>query len=173
MVETMVFHVRDPKDLMELSLEDSASSVTSPGDMLATSTPVNHIKLERFGKSSVVLARCPASENGPAPDQSAYEPLFAGATAVIGNYRSLLNAEPPGSRRNGAHQRRAAAKVRPSSKLRKPIKPTKIIGHARGVGGCLPCVTKPESLCNLPPSNYIGEAAIAPVSLPTNLIFKH
>ena len=29
-----------------------------------------------IGKSSVVLARCPASEAGPAPDQKAYEPLF-------------------------------------------------------------------------------------------------
>ena len=38
MVETLVFHVRDPKDLMELSIEDSASSVTRPEAMLAWRT---------------------------------------------------------------------------------------------------------------------------------------
>ncbi len=88
MVETVVFHVRDPKDLMELSLEDTASSVVPPAGMLTSNTPASHIKLERFGKSSVVLARCPATENGLPPDQSAYEPLFAGATAVLENYRA-------------------------------------------------------------------------------------
>ena len=92
MVETVVFHVRDPKDLMEVSLEDRASSVTSPEDMLTATTPVSHIKLERFGKSSVVLAQCPDSENGPPPDQSAYEPLFSSATKVLDDYRSLLHA---------------------------------------------------------------------------------
>jgi hypothetical protein len=92
MVETLVFRVRDPKDLMQVSIEDSASAVTSPGTMLATSTPASRIKLERFGKSSVVLARCSASQGGPAPDQSAYEPLFQNASAVMTNYRGLLGA---------------------------------------------------------------------------------
>src|SRR5580698_9827279 len=68
MVETLVFHVRDPKDLMELTIEDSASAVTSPSAMLGASTPASRIKLERFGKSSVVLARCSATDAGPAPD---------------------------------------------------------------------------------------------------------
>jgi hypothetical protein len=92
MVETLVFHVRDPKDLVQVSMEDSASAVSSPAAMLATSTPVSRIKLERFGKSSVVLARCSASENGAAPDQSSYEPQFQSANAVMTNYRSLLQA---------------------------------------------------------------------------------
>jgi hypothetical protein len=92
MVETLVFRVRDPKDLMQLSVEDSASAVTGPTAMLSTSTPVSRIRLERFGKSSVALARCSASEGGPPPDQSAYEPLFQSATAVIANYRTLLAA---------------------------------------------------------------------------------
>src|SRR2546425_4889486 len=60
MVETMVFRVRDPKDLMQFSVEDSASSVTSPAAMLNANTPASRIKLERFGKASVVLARCSA-----------------------------------------------------------------------------------------------------------------
>ena len=53
MVETLVLHVRDPKDLMQVSLEDSASSVTSPEAMLGANTPANRVRLERFGKSSV------------------------------------------------------------------------------------------------------------------------
>jgi len=92
MMETLVFRVRDPKDLMQVSIEDSASSVTSPAGMLATNTPVSRIKLERFGKSSVVLARCPAPEAGPAPDQSAYAPLFHNASDIVANYRGQLRA---------------------------------------------------------------------------------
>jgi hypothetical protein len=92
MVETLIFHVRDPKDLMQLAIEDNASSVTTPAAMLSTNTPAGRIKLERFGKSSVVLARCPATEGNPAPDQSAYEPLFQSATAIVTNYRNLLAA---------------------------------------------------------------------------------
>lgn len=90
MVETLVLHVRDPKDLIQVSMEDSASSVTSPEVMLTADTPVSRIRLERFGKSSVALARCGATEAGPAPDQSAYEPIFRNASAVLANYRSLL-----------------------------------------------------------------------------------
>jgi hypothetical protein len=92
MVETVVFRVRDPKDLMQVSIEDSASSVTTPATMLATNTPASRIKLERFGKSSVVLARCSASETGPPPDQSAYQPLFQSASAIVAHYRNLLDA---------------------------------------------------------------------------------
>jgi hypothetical protein len=90
MMETMVFRVRDPKELMQLAIEDSASAITSATAMLGSSTPASRIKLERFGKSSVVLARCQATENAPAPDQSAYEPLFQRATEIITNYRELL-----------------------------------------------------------------------------------
>ncbi len=60
--------------------------------MLSTSTPASRIKLERFGKSSVVLGRCAGTEGNPAPDQSAYEPLFQSATAIVNNYRNLLAA---------------------------------------------------------------------------------
>lgn len=93
MVETMVLHVRDPKDLMEVSFEASASAVTSSEAMLAMNTPVNRLRLERFGKSSVALARCQETAAGPAPDQTAYEPLFRGASDVLANYRTLLNVK--------------------------------------------------------------------------------
>lgn len=92
MVETLVFKVRDPKDLLQVSIEDDASSVTSPAAMLGTNTPVSRIRLERFGKSSIVLARCTGSAAGPPPDQSAYEPLFQTASAIDANYRRVLGA---------------------------------------------------------------------------------
>jgi hypothetical protein len=91
MVETLVFHVRDPKDLIQLAIEDSASAIGSAATMLAANTPASRIRLERFGKSSVALARCNGSENGPPPNQSAYEPLFREASEVLANYRSLLD----------------------------------------------------------------------------------
>jgi hypothetical protein len=93
MVETLVLHVRDPKDLIQVSLEDSASSVTSSEAMLGSNTPASRVRLERFGKPSIALARCLAPEGGPAPDQSAYEPLFHGASDVLANYRGLLGVK--------------------------------------------------------------------------------
>jgi hypothetical protein len=90
LVETLVLRVRDSKDLIEVSIEDSASAVTPPAAMLAENTPAARIKLERFGKSSVVLSRCPAVEGKPAPDQSKYESIFREATAVLNRYRDAL-----------------------------------------------------------------------------------
>lgn len=90
MVETLVLRVREPKDLMQISIEDSASTVTSAAAMLASDTPVARIKLERFGKPSVVLARCNAPDGGPRPDQAVYEPIFRSATTLMGQYRDLL-----------------------------------------------------------------------------------
>ena len=92
MVETLVFRLRDPKDLLLVSIEDNASAATTPLAMLSASTPVSRIRLERMGKPSVVLARCSATEVGPAPDQSAYEPLFQSATSLIASYRGVLSA---------------------------------------------------------------------------------
>jgi len=93
MVETLVFRVREPKDLLEISIESSASAVTTASAMLAARTPAGRIKLERFGKSSVVLARCSGSNGGPAPDQRAYEPLFSSASSILSDYRELLEAK--------------------------------------------------------------------------------
>lgn len=93
MVETLVFRVRDPKDLLQVSIEDSASSVTNSAVMLGSATPAGRIKLERFGKSSVVLARCLGNEGSPAPNQGAYEPLFASASTVLSDYRNLFGAK--------------------------------------------------------------------------------
>lgn len=92
MVETLVLRVRDPKDLLQVAIEDNASAVTRPEAMLATDTPPSRIKLERFGKSSIVLARCSGdtATGHAAPDQSAYEPLFTKAASVVSAYRGVL-----------------------------------------------------------------------------------
>ena len=115
MVETLVLHVRDPKDLVQLSIEDRASAVTSPATMLAAGTPASRIKLERFGKSSVVLARCMGTEGNPPPDQSAYEPLFTGASAILTDYRHLLGV--------GRIVPEELARVSASSKAKPAAKP--------------------------------------------------
>ena len=101
MVETLVLHVRDPKDLIQVSMEDSASSVTSPEVMLTADTPVSRIRLERFGKSSVALARCGATEAGPAPDQSAYEPISSERLGSPGQLSELVGREQDRSGRTG------------------------------------------------------------------------
>ncbi|HKB98321.1 MAG TPA: hypothetical protein VKD23_05990 [Terriglobales bacterium] len=92
MVETLVLRLRDQKDLMEISIEDSASAVASTAAMLSTSTPVSRVKLERFGKASVGLARCSGAEGNPATDQSAYEPIFHAASSIMERYRDVLGA---------------------------------------------------------------------------------
>jgi hypothetical protein len=118
MVETLVLRVRDPKDLMQVSLEDSASAVTSSKTMLGANTPVSRVRLERFGKSSVALARCSASEGGTPVDQSAYEPLFREASDVMTNYRALLGVKTVVpeelSKISGASEPKAAAKPKPA-----------------------------------------------------------
>jgi len=92
MVETLVLRVREPKDLMQVSIEDSASAIASATAMLSSNTPVSRVKLERFGKSSVALARCAGGEGNPATDQSAYEPIFHAASSIMERYRDALGA---------------------------------------------------------------------------------
>jgi len=120
LVETLVFRVRDPKDLLLVAIEDSVSAVTSAANMLSTDTPATRIKLERFGKPSIVLARCLATESGPPPDQSMYEPLFRSASAISANYRDLLGVRrtvPEELARIGAKEKR--------NPVLKPVAPEK------------------------------------------------
>jgi len=121
MVETLVLHVRDPKDLIQVSLEDSASSVTSSEVMLGSNTPATRVRLERFGKSSVALARCQAAEGGPAPDQSAYEPLFRSASEVLANYRGLLGVKQTVPEELAKIGGPAKPKAPPKSKMQRPV----------------------------------------------------
>jgi hypothetical protein len=125
MVETLVLHVRDPKELIEVSFEDSASSVSSATAMLAANTPVSRLRLERFGRPSVTLARCMASERGPAPDQTAYEPLFRSASEVVMNYRGLLGVRRTVPEELAKIAGAPKAKVAPNSKLAHPVEEKK------------------------------------------------
>jgi hypothetical protein len=125
MVETLVLHVRDPKDLIQVSMEDSASAVTSSETMLGTNTPVSRVRLERFGKSSVALARCQASEAGPAPDQSAYEPLFSSASEVLANYRRLLGVKTTVPEELAKISGESKPKPPAKSKMAKPVQEQK------------------------------------------------
>jgi hypothetical protein len=84
-VEDLVFRSREAKDVIQIQLEDTVTGAEDARSVLAADTPVNRIKLERFGKSSVVLARCPTV------DQSTYEPLFKQASGVMTRYRAALS----------------------------------------------------------------------------------
>ena len=83
-VETLVFRMREQKDVISVSLSDSVVAPPVPSQVVTTSTPVDRIRLERFGKASVVLARCANA------DQSAYEQLFQKATSLLNLYRDTL-----------------------------------------------------------------------------------
>ena len=85
--EVEVFYAREAKDVLQVALEDQVSSGTSPANVIGANTPVGHIRLERYGKPSLVLARCPNV------DQAAYEPLFSSASDVMARYRAALDAK--------------------------------------------------------------------------------
>ena len=125
MVETLVLHVRDPKDLIQVSMEDSASAISSPETMVAANTPASRIRLERFGKSSVALARCLGNEGGPVPDQSTYEPLFRSASDVLANYRALLSVKmivpEELAKIGGASKPETKPKISGKTKATKPV----------------------------------------------------
>ena len=85
-VETLIFRLRDPKELLQVSISNSVTAVKNPAQIVATKTPADRIRIERFGKSSAVLARCQDS------NQAAFEPLFQKATSILNLYREILNA---------------------------------------------------------------------------------
>jgi hypothetical protein len=86
-IENLVLRLREPKELVQVSLSDTVTSTKSPKEILGTETPVDRIRLERFGKSSVVLARCPQG------DQSKYEYLFQTASSLLNTYRVAMNVK--------------------------------------------------------------------------------
>jgi hypothetical protein len=84
-VETMVLRMRDPKEFLEVSLEDRVTAgAMAPSSLLRVDTPVSRIRLERLGKGSLVLARCQDS------DQSAYETIFRQAGEIAAQYRKAM-----------------------------------------------------------------------------------
>jgi len=85
MAETLVFRVKSPgrNQPMMVTLQDTLSAAT-PTQALAANAAPNRIRVERFGASSVVLARCPQG------DQKPYEHFFTRATSLMRDYRRLL-----------------------------------------------------------------------------------
>lgn len=86
MLETLVFRAREPTDLVQIALEDKVTAGT-PAAVLASDTPASRVRVERLGKPSRGIARCPEA------DQSAYEPLFAQASQVLARYRRAMAIE--------------------------------------------------------------------------------
>lgn len=86
-VETLVFRSREAKDVIQISLEDSVSASSDPLQVLKVDTPVDRVRIERFGKSSVVLTRCPSA------DQKTYQPLFDQGSSVLAHYRGMLGVQ--------------------------------------------------------------------------------
>ena len=86
-VETLVFRSREAKDVIQISLEDSVSASSDPLQVLKVDTPVDRVRIERFGKSSVVLTRCPSA------DQKIYQPLFDQGSSVLAHYRGILGVQ--------------------------------------------------------------------------------
>ena len=115
-LETAVFYSREAKDVMQVALEDQVAGGTSAAAVLAADTPVSHIRIERFGKPSLVLARCGNV------DQTAYEPLFGAASQIMAAYRARLDAKQivPSELGRGPGGRHRPAGVKPMGRPRAP-----------------------------------------------------
>jgi hypothetical protein len=81
--ETLVLLMREPKKIVSVSIEDTVTA-GSPAAVLASDTPAGRMRVERFGKSSLVLERCPQA------NQAAYNDLFRRASDLMRTYRSAL-----------------------------------------------------------------------------------
>jgi hypothetical protein len=84
--ETFVFRMREFKkdEIVQVALEDSVSAASDPIVVAQSETPIDHVKVERFGKSSLGLRRCAEA------DQSSLEPLFRAANDIAHHYRAAL-----------------------------------------------------------------------------------
>jgi hypothetical protein len=84
-IEILVLRTRDPKDFLEIVMEDRVSAgAAAPLAVLSVDTPATRVRIERLNKSSAVLTRCPET------DQSAYDPVFHQASEIMARYRASL-----------------------------------------------------------------------------------
>jgi len=112
-IETAVFRWREPKDVMQVSIEDSVSNVASPATVVSTDTPASRIRIERFGKPSLGLSRCAQA------NQTAYESVFTAASRVMSRYRAALGVResvPPELSRLGLGSSQPAKSQKPKAK---------------------------------------------------------
>ncbi len=112
--ETLVVHFRDTKDVLQVSITDSVEADDS-SQVARELTPADRIRIERFGKPSIVLARCPNN------DQSALEPFFGHATMLMNAYRRAFDTSDtiPAELTRLAHR----AATRPKKAASAPAKP--------------------------------------------------
>ena len=84
--ESLVLHAKanQPGEPLQISLENEVTQGRA-AEVLRSDTPPNRIRLERFGKPSLVLARCSQI------DQKAYESLFRTAAERFARYRAALD----------------------------------------------------------------------------------
>jgi hypothetical protein len=116
--ETFVFRMRDFKkdEVVQVALEDSISAASDPIVVAQSETPVDHVKIERFGEGSLGLRRCPDA------DQTSLEPLFKAANDIAHHYRAAMRVResvPADLRRVGAgpaKPRATAQKAPPKAK---------------------------------------------------------
>ncbi len=80
--EALALHLRESGEVLQILISDTVSG--SAAQVVKAVTPPDRIRIERFGKGSIVLARCGAV------DQSAYEPLFAAAGGILEQYRAAM-----------------------------------------------------------------------------------
>jgi CelD/BcsL family acetyltransferase involved in cellulose biosynthesis len=86
--ESLVLHAKtnQPGEPLQISLESEVTQGRA-AEVLRTDTPPSRIQLERFGQPSLILARCPQT------DQKAYESLFRTAAERFARYRTALNVQ--------------------------------------------------------------------------------
>lgn len=80
--EVLAMHLRDSREVLQILISDSVTG--TPEQVLKVNTPPDRIRIERFGKSSIVLARCAAV------DQSGYATIFNSASEVLEKYRAAM-----------------------------------------------------------------------------------
>jgi hypothetical protein len=83
--ESLVLYLRDTKEVLQVLISDSVNG--SALQVVQASTPPGRIRVERFGKPSIVLARCVGM------DQAAYEPVFQAAGDILENYRVAMSVK--------------------------------------------------------------------------------
>ncbi|HZD93056.1 MAG TPA: hypothetical protein VE133_02310 [Candidatus Sulfotelmatobacter sp.] len=114
-IEILVLRMRDPKEFHEIAIEDRVSAGAAiPAAVLSVDTPATRIRIERLGKSTAGLSRCPET------DQSAYDAVFRHASEIMAQYRVALGLRTmfkseiawlnPALKNTGAAHKKTAAK---------------------------------------------------------------
>lgn len=80
--EVLALHMRDTREVLQILISDSVTG--TPAQVAKVDTPPDRIRIERFGKASIVLARCSGI------DQSAYEKMFVAAGGILERYRLAM-----------------------------------------------------------------------------------